>query len=172
MAPEEQALALRLVFAAYYAAGVAATWRKADVWHPFSPVRSAVPGHWVAWRDALRWTLSALFLVLLPAMFLLCIILLLGQPLLFNAQFLPPSARDVAKFVVVMSLIAVPLGLYDIWQAMMRSLPDVFYQSSAQDSIRKEYPNAFGPGRGTTLAWALVWIIVPTGLLALLVATD
>lgn len=172
MAPEEQALALRLVFAAYYAAGVAATWRKADVWHPFSPVRSDVPGHWVAWRDALRWALSALFLVLLPALFLLCIILVLSQPRLLNVQFLPPSARDAAKFLVVMSLITVPLGLYDIWQAIMRSLPDVFYPPSAQDRIRNEYPNAFGPGRGTTLAWALVWIFIPVGLLTLLVVTD
>ncbi len=165
---DDQMLVLRLVFAAFYAAGMAAVLRKADIWFPFTTTLTATPGKWVSWKDAIRWALSATFLVIMPALYLSYVqIALAKQPPLLAVHFIPPSIRDLFKFVVVMSLIAAPLGFYDFWQAIMRALPNLFYSEFAKDEILEHYPSAFTAGHGATVAWGLIWIFIPTAVFLL-----
>ena len=171
MSTDPQMTALRLVLAAFYAAGMAAVWRRADVWYPFTPTLTATAGKWVGWRDAFRWLLSVVFFVLLPALYFLYVqIALARQSTPLMVQFTPPSGRDLIKFVVIMSLIAPPLGFYDLWQAIMRALPDLFYSSEAKRKIKSVYPSAFDAGHGATIAWGLLWIFVPIGMFVVLLA--
>ena len=94
----------------------------------------------------MRWARSAIFLIVLPALYLLYVqIALARQPVLVAVHVTPPSVRDAFKFVVVMSLIAPPLGFYDLWQALVRALPDLFYSADAKERIQSHYPNASMP---------------------------
>jgi hypothetical protein len=158
-----EAEALRLVLAAFYAGGFSAVLRKADVWFPFTPMRHSERGRWVGWKDALRWALAAIFLILFPAFYFICVIVVFTkQAGIFSIHFTPPSLSDVIKFVVTMSLIAPQLGFYDVWQAIVRSHPDLFYSNEAKSKIQEHYPNAFKAGHGATVAWGFAWIFIPT----------
>jgi hypothetical protein len=164
MADNINMTAVSFVLAAFYGGCFSIMMSRADIWFPFTPTFTATPGRWVGWQDALRWALSGIFLILLPAAYLLCLILVLTQepaPLTFD--FTPfPSLWSITKFVVIMSLVAPQLGFYDLWQALMCALPKVFYSPDAVPKIQKYYPNAFKTGRRAAVAWGLFWFSVPT----------
>lgn len=163
MTAENQMMALRLALAAFYAGGLSAMLRRADIWFPFTPTFTATPGKWFGWQDALRTAFSGIFLILLPAFYFFCVLAVLAkEPAPFTIHLTPPNIWDIMKFVVIMSLIAPQLGFYDLWQVLMRSLPDLFYSTDAKKRIQEHYPNAFLAGYGSTVAWGLGWICFPT----------
>ena len=163
MTAENQMTALQLALAAFYAGGFSAMLRRADIWFPFTPTFTDTPGKWFGWKDALRTAFSAIFLILLPALYFFCVLAVLTKKQApFTIHLIPPNIWDIAKFGVIISLIAPQLGFYDLWQVLMRSLPNLFYSSYAKKRIQDNYPNAFMAGRGATVAWGFGWICVPT----------
>jgi hypothetical protein len=158
-------LLLQLAFTAFYGASFSALLRRADIWLPFTPTFTATPGKWVGWQDVLRWILAGFFLLFLPALFLIYVLLAFSQqPQALQLNLLPPSLSDIFKFAVVLSLVLPQLGFYDVWQAIVKSFPRVFYSEGAIKKIEEHYPNAFQSGHGTVVAWGLGWIFVPTFL--------
>ncbi len=138
--------------------------RRADIWFPFTPTFTAARFQAGSWRDALRYVLSGIFLILLPAAYFTGVLVVLTkEPAPFVIHFTPPALLDITKFVVVMSLVAPQLGFYDLWQAIMRASPDWFYSNHAKTEIRTHYADAFKPGRAAAaVAWGFGWIFIPT----------
>jgi hypothetical protein len=160
--PADQTATLLFSFTAFFAAVYAALLRRADLWKPFTPTLTSVPGKWVGLSDSIRWMLSFLFLLLIPAVYFTYTQLFIrDQAAIFSVGRFPPKFIDLWRIFVVVTLAAPPVGFYCIWQAIVRSAPKFFYSDLAIEAITKEYKNAFDFGHGATIAWGLTWIFLP-----------
>jgi hypothetical protein len=163
MVDEDQISAVQLMLVAFYGGGFSSMMRRADIWFPFTPTFTATPSKWVGWQDALRFALSGLFLIFLPAMYFLWILIMLNkEPAAFLIHLTPPALSDIIVFVVVVSLISPQLGFYNLWQAIVCALPSALYSDEAKLRIEEVYPNAFRAGQGARVAWGFGWIFIPT----------
>lgn len=163
-------LVLQLAFTAFYTASWGAMFRQASLWFPFTPTFTGIEGQWVGLQDAVRFALAALFILLLPGVFFIYVLLGIStHSAVFSIYPVPPSLADAWKIFIVFSLLAPQLGFYNVWQVIVRSCPKCFYSETAINQIKVHYPNAFKSGHGATMAWALIWIFVPTFAFTILI---
>lgn len=134
--------------------------RVAHDWYPFTPTFTSVEKKWMGWPDILRWGLSGIFLFLFPFAYIGIIFVYLSK----NPIFIPlsfPSFTDGIK-VIALFCLAIPfLGFYDIWQAIVRWCPSLFYSIMAKETIESRFSSAFSAGRLLTFLLGLVWIFGP-----------
>ena len=132
----------------------------ANQWYPFTPTFTSVKKKWAGWADILRWALSGIFLFILPFTYIGVVLVYLSK----NPVHIPlslPSVREALKMVALICLGIPFLGFYDIWQAIVRSCPSLFYSDTAKQKIENRFSSAFSAGRFATLLLGLVWILGP-----------
>ena len=136
-------------------------------WLPFTPSFTGPNSRWMGWQDIPRWFLSGLFLFLAPPLYTGALIAYLNRvgPAI---TFSPPSARDAAYAVAVVLLSLPVLGLYDIWQSIVRRWPRAFYSTEAVAAIERDFASAFTRGRLNTFLLGLFWLLAPLGLFRVL----
>ena len=78
-----------------------------------------------------------------------------------NSTYPLTEVKEVFEVAMLLILVIPPLGLYDIWQVIVRRWPSTFYSSSAQQKIAVHYPNTFTSGKLITLSLAVIWICGP-----------
>ena len=77
---------------------------------------------------------------------------------------LPSGMYDwngIIDIVILVSLGMPFMGLYNIWQTIVRSWPRIFYTKSAVDKIESVYPNAFSCGNLTSFVSGIIYITIP-----------
>lgn len=151
------------VFLIFFAVFYGAILRVAQEWFPFTPTFTSEKGKWLGQPDIKRILFSGIFLFLAPAIYFLLVFIALSQtPPPINIPTCLPSFIDLISFLILMSLIAPPFGFYDIWQAIVRRLPEKFYSKYACEQIERKFPNAFKAGCFETFKHGLFWVLVPS----------
>jgi hypothetical protein len=162
MTTGSQLSVIQFAFAAFFAAMYAAMLRRADIWYPFTPTRTHMPGEWAGFGDTLRWIFAFGALLCLPAIYFVYALLFLQEhATAFAVSPFPPSLLDIFKIMVVITMVAPPLAFYNLWQVIVRAFGHRLYSQRAMDEIKKHYPVAFSGSYANGVAWALVYILVP-----------
>ena len=162
MTTGNQLSVIQFAFAAFFAAMYAAMLRRADIWYPFTPTRTHMPGEWAGFGDTLRWIFAFGALLCLPAIYFVYALLFLQEhATAFAVSPFPPSLLDIFKIMVVIAMVAPPLAFYNLWQVIVRAFGHRLYSQRAIDEIKKHYPVAFSGSYANGVAWAFVYILVP-----------
>lgn len=162
MTTGNQFFVIQFAFTAYFAAMYAAMLRRADIWYPFTPTRTHVPGEWAGFGDTLRWIFAFVALLCLPAIYFVYALLFLQEhAAAFAVSPFPPSLYDVFKIMVVIVMVAPILACYNLWQVIVRAFGAHLYSERAMEEIKKHYPVAFSGSYANGVAWAFVYILAP-----------
>src|ERR1044071_8887948 len=135
--------------------------RVAHDWYPFTPTFTSVEKKWVGWPDILRWGLSGIFLFILPFAYIAAVLVYVSTNPVFYIPLSVPSIHESIRIVALFCLAIPFLGFYDIWQAIVRSCPSLFYSALAKQTIESRFSSAFTAGRIATLLLGLIWILGP-----------
>jgi hypothetical protein len=163
MSQDALALITKFVFTFSYSVFFSAVLRAANDWFPFSPTFTSENGRWVGWPDLLRWFFSGVLLFIAPVIFMVFVLVRLSAqppPVVIPTAF--PTVREAIAVIVLLSLALVPLGLYDLWQTIVRRWPGVFYSEWARRKIQEKHKSAFTAGLLQTLGLACLWSLAPT----------
>ncbi len=134
--------------------------RVAHDWYPFTPTYTSVERKWFGLRDVLRWALSGMLLFIVPfSYFGVVMVWISKHPVSLPLSF--PSLRETINIVALLCLGIPFLGFYDIWQAIVRSAPSIFYSPEARATIEAKFASAFNGGRIATFFLGLVWLAFP-----------
>ena len=157
----------QLLFLAVFSVSVSLVLRVAHDWFPFTPTYTS-ERQWMGWRDVLRWALSGLLLFLAPFAYLTWALVAIAK----SGITIPLELPTWSHVLQVISLILLPiplLGLYDIWQSIVRSRPTLFYSPAAIATIEGRHKTAFTASRLHAFFLGVAWIVGPI-LLFLLVS--
>jgi hypothetical protein len=152
---------LQIVFAAFFSMFFSAILRRADIWFPFTPTMTHVPGRWIGFNDLIRRVFSAVFLLIAPAVYLSCVLVELSHHAQkVNLDVREATLGDAFRALVVFLMVIPPLGFYDMWQGIVRS-SRWFYSGKAIAKIEEVYPNAFKSGAIAAFVEGLLCVLVP-----------
>jgi hypothetical protein len=135
--------------------------RVAHDWYPFTPTFTSVEKKWMGWPDILRFGLSGVFLFILPLAYIGAALVHVSTNPAFYIPLALPSIREAIRILALFCLGLPILGFYDIWQAIVRSCPSLFYSSAAKQTIERRWSSAFTAQRIATLLIGVVWSFGP-----------
>lgn len=154
----EPARLAQLLFLSVFSVSVSLVLRVAHDWYPFTPTYTDERRWWGS-RDVIRWGLAGVLMFVIPFVYLAWALVAIAK----SGIVVPLSFPNIREATGVIALILLPiplLGLYNIWQSIVRSNPHLL-SPQARKKIEEKYEAAFTSNRLSTFFLGLCWIIGP-----------
>ena len=152
----------QLLFLAAFSASISLILRVALDWYPFTPTNTH-DEQWMSWRDLCRVVLAGVFLFVGPFCYLIWAVTAIAKSGIVVSTDLPSVRQAVDTLSIILLPVAL-LGLYDIWQCIVRTWPTIFYTPHGRTLIENRHGTAFSSGRLQTFLLGIFWIGFPVAL--------
>lgn len=146
------------LFIAFFSLGFSQIISRASLWYVFTPSYTYEEGMWMEIPDYLRIILAIFLLIIIPT-------IIFAESLFFISKYtflykLHGALSDIFIIPTAFVVPSVHLGLYNIWQSIIRRFPKYFYSPSSIKNIEKIYPSAFSKGIRITAILGILYIFI------------